>query len=95
MAEGGPLPPVDPERLAAHERRLALAFPRPGTFRVLAVTKDGGEWSVDLDLADLDEEVVRGDPAAVRFVILADGDAFTHDLPVEVLQRLADRIREL
>ena len=96
MAEGGPLPPVDPERLAQHERRLALVFPPDGTIRVLSAVQDGDTWRVDLDVAPVDEETrVPTDPAAVRLHIETDAGSSSNDLPVEVLRRIADRIREL
>lgn len=99
-AEGGPLPPPNRALIAEHERRLALAFPPDGTIRVLSVVKDGEVWHVDLDVAPVaDETRGPGDPNAVRLHIETDLDTdegvARADLPVEVLQRIAERIREL
>jgi hypothetical protein len=99
-AEDGRMPAMtDDERalIVQHERRIAVAAPRPGSIRVLAVIGEAGVWSVDLDCVDLTEEIreAGGDPTAVRFVIQADDDAFQHDLPVAVLRQIANRIREL
>jgi hypothetical protein len=96
MAEGGPLPPVDRDLIAQHERRLALAFPRAGTVRVLSVVEDGGTWHVDLDVVPVEDETFDpADPDAVRVHIETEQGAARADLPVEVLQRIAERIREL
>lgn len=91
------LTPAERELLAQHERRIAIVSPQRGTIRVLAVTEEAGAWSVDLDCVDLADEIrgAGGDPAAVRFVIQVDDDAFQHDLPVAVLRQIAERIREL
>lgn len=98
-AEGGDRPPLtaaERQLLDQHERRIALAFPPDGTIRVLAVVEESGEWSVELDLAELaDETRAAADPTAVRFVIQVADDAFQHDLPVAVLRQIAKRIREL
>jgi hypothetical protein len=96
-AEGGPMPPVDRGLLAQHEQRIAMAFPKHGSIRVLAVVEEAGTWSVDLDLADLADEVLVADvdPTAVRFVIHVADDAFQHDLPVAVLRQIAKKIGEL
>lgn len=96
MAEGGPLPEPDRARIAQHERRLALAFPPDGTIRVLSVVQEGDRWHVDLDVAPVAEETVAPtDPDAVRLHIETNQGSARADLPTEVLDRIADRIREL
>lgn len=93
-AEGGPLPTPNRKLIEQHERRLALAFPPDGTIRVLSVVQDGDRWHVDLDVEPVaDLTVAPADPDAVRLHI--ETEHGRPDLPVEVLQRIAERIREL
>lgn len=98
MAEGGPMPVADPELLARHERAIAeWRRDRAPRMRILAVEPDeAGGWLVEVsteDPADLSEP---GDPALVRLFVLDErGGRAAADLPLEVLQRIADRIREL
>ncbi len=98
MAEGGPLPVADPEMLAQHERRIAeWCRDRAPRMRILSVEPDeAGGWLVEVsteDPADLSEP---GDPEKVRLFVLDErGRRASADLPLEVLQRIADRIREL
>ncbi len=98
MAEGGPLPVADPEMLAQHERRIAeWCRDRAPRMRILSVEPDeAGGWLVEVSTEDPADLTRPGDPALVRlFVHGLDGRSAHVDLPTEVLQRIADRIREL
>lgn len=98
-AEDGRLTPLtdaDRERIAQHERRLAIARPPAGTIRILSVVQDDATWHVDLDVEPVaDETHSPTDPDSVRLHIETDEGSSRSDLPVEVLQRIAQRIREL
>lgn len=98
-AEDGRMPDLttaERELIAQHERRLAVARPPVGTIRILSVVQDDGTWHVDLDVEPVSEE--HGGPAGlgtVRVHIETDTGGLQADVPTEVLQRIADRIREL
>jgi hypothetical protein len=97
FAEGGPLPPVDREAIAEHERQLdawqrEIEEEEHEPFRVIAVTYIDGEWSVDPEADDPRPGV---DPSKVRLALAYDTDSFEVDVPIEVLQRLAKKIGEL
>jgi hypothetical protein len=60
--------------------------------RVIAVTYEDGEWSVD---TEVDDPEPGDDPSKVRLALAYAEDTFEVDVPVEVLQRIGEKIGEL
>ncbi len=98
-AEEGRMPELterERDLIAQHEQRIALAHPPAGTIRILSVIQDDGTWTVDLDVEPVaDENAGPADVGTVRVCFKTDAGGLRADVPVEVLQRIAGRIREL
>jgi hypothetical protein len=102
-AEGGPLPAPDRHALAWHEERIAewrrdrvepwSGVPNIWVLSIVAPDEHSG-WEVDVD-KDAAKECAPGEPPRYRLFVADGEESLNIDIPLEVLQRIADRIREL